>query len=135
MPIGKRALAWIDKYLAEVRPEFESHYGRGEIFLTYTGREFSGTAVSKIVRGYIVCADIAKAGSCHLFRHAMATHMLDGGADVRDVQEMLGHKSLDTTQIYTHVSIRKLQQVHAQSHPAKNERPKPDSPGRRAQTF
>jgi len=64
-------------------------------------------------------ADIDVPGSCHLLRHAMATHMLENGAETRFIQAMLGHASLSTTQIYTHVSIRKLQEVHKETHPAK----------------
>ena len=69
------------------------------------------------VRRLLDRAGIEKTGGCHLFRHAMATHMLDNGADVRHIQALLGHSQLSTTQIYTQVSVRKLQHVHAQTHP------------------
>lgn len=120
IPIGGRALGWIAKYLAEVRPDLVVDFGNNSLFLTAMGHTFSPTGMSKLVREYI--ADGGKTGSCHLFRHTMATLMLEGGADVRYVQEMLGHTNLETTQIYTRVSIRKLQEVHARTHPAKNER-------------
>lgn len=120
MPIGGRALTWIAKYLAEVRPELVVDLGNNSLFLTATGNPFSPTGMSKLVTDYL--ADAGKTGSCHLFRHTMATLMLEGGADVRYVQEMLGHTNLETTQIYTRVSIRKLQEVHASTHPAKSER-------------
>ena len=72
-----------------------------------------------MVRGYVKAADIGKRGSCHLFRHTMATLMLEGGADIRDIQEMLGHAQLSTTQIYTRVSVARLKQVHERTHPAR----------------
>ena len=77
-----------------------------------------------MVRDYIDAADIGKRGSCHLFRHTMATLMLENGADVRFIQAMLGHVSLETTQIYTQVSIRKLKDIHTATHPARMARTK-----------
>jgi integrase/recombinase XerD len=71
------------------------------------------------VKGYIERAGFKVVGSCHLFRHAMATHMLENGADIRFIQAILGHSDLDTTAIYTQVSIHKLKEVHAATHPAK----------------
>ena len=71
------------------------------------------------MRGYVQAADIGKSGSCHLFRHTMATLMLENGADIRYIQAMLGHAELSTTQIYTQVSIRKLKEIHTATHPAK----------------
>lgn len=123
VPIGQRALLWVSKYLEEVRPELVKRAGCYQLFVTIHGDEFCATQMSKLVKGYIDRAGINKVGSCHLFRHSMATEMLEGGADVRFIQEMLGHENLETTQIYTRVSIRKLQEVHTQTHPARNERP------------
>ena len=74
--------------------------------------------LTAVVRKYIEAADIGKHGACHLFRHTAATLMLENGADIRYVQELLGHAKLTTTQVYTHVSIRKLKQVHTETHPA-----------------
>ena len=71
------------------------------------------------MRRYVQAADLGKSGSCHLFRHTMATLMLENGADIRYIQAMLGHAELSTTQIYTQVSIRKLKQIHTATHPAK----------------
>jgi integrase/recombinase XerD len=80
-------------------------------------------ALSKLARDLIAQANLGKSGSCHTFRHTMATLMLEGGADIRYIQQMLGHADLSTTEIYTHVAIRKLQQIHAATHPgAKLER-------------
>ncbi len=72
-----------------------------------------------MVREYINAADLGKSGSCHLFRHTMATLMLENGADIRYIQAMLGHAELSTTQIYTQVSIRKLKEIHTATHPGK----------------
>jgi integrase/recombinase XerD len=89
----------------------------GTLFLGVTGEELSPNRLSQLVRGYVDAADLSKTGSCHLFRHTMATLMLENGADIRYIQEMLGHAELSTTQIYTQVSIRRLKQVHTLTHP------------------
>ena len=78
--------------------------------------------MTQMVRDYINAAEIGKSGSCHLFRHTMATLMLENGADIRFIQAMLGHARLETTQIYTQVSITKLKEIHTATHPAKLER-------------
>jgi len=81
--------------------------------------------MSNLARDYIAQANLGKSGSCHTFRHTMATLMLEGGANLRYIQQMLGHADLSTTEIYTHVAIRKLQLIHAATHPgAKLERKK-----------
>jgi len=118
VPIGERALFWLDQYFSRVRVTIESEPSVGPVFLTFTGASFTPNHLSWLVRKYICAANIAKSGACHVFRHSMATHMLENGADTRYIQEMLGHARLDTTQIYTHVSIRKLKQVHARTHPS-----------------
>ena len=118
VPIGERALIWLDQYLSRVRPTVVVEPDTGFVFLTSTGAWFTPNHLSCLVRRYIRAADIAKNGACHVFRHTMATHMLENGADTRHIQEMLGHARLDTTQIYTHVSIRKLKQVHTRTHPS-----------------
>lgn len=118
VPIGERALIWVDQYLSRVRPTMVTEPDSGLVFLTSTGVSFTPNHLSWLVRQYLRAANIAKGGACHVFRHTMATHMLEGGADTRYIQEMLGHARLDTTQIYTHVSIRKLKQVHTRTHPS-----------------
>jgi len=118
VPIGGRVLIWLNKYLTQARPKFASKLDSRVVFLTSHGLPFTPNHLSWLARRYIRAANIPKNGACHVFRHTMATVMLEGGADTRYIQEMLGHARLDTTQIYTHVSIRKLKQIHSRTHPA-----------------
>jgi integrase/recombinase XerD len=118
VPVGERALAWLDMYLNTLRPEIVRQPDNGIVFLTSNGAPFTPNHLSWLARQYVKSAGIGKAGACHIFRHTMATLMLEGGADIRYIQAMLGHVRLDTTQIYTHVSIRTLKQVHTTTHPA-----------------
>jgi len=119
VPIGNRALVWIRKYLDEVRPILLDSPGQQGLFLSGFGSPFRPDTLSRLVVGYLRKADIGrKKGGCHLLRHACATHMLEGGADIRYIQHLLGHANLDTTAIYTQVSIRKLKAIHAGTHPA-----------------
>lgn len=122
VPIGKRALAWVEKYLADARPLLVVPPDEGFLFLTQYGKGYPPGSISNVARRYLVRAELGKAGSAHIFRHTMATLMLEGGADLRSVQEMLGHATVSTTEIYTHVSIRRLQEVHAATHPAEARR-------------
>ena len=117
VPIGERALAWLDLYLSRLRAEIAKKPDDGILFLTANGVPFTPNHLSWLARQYVKSASIGKNGACHIFRHTMATLMLEGGADIRYIQAMLGHVRLDTTQIYTHVSIRKLKQVHEATHP------------------
>ncbi len=117
-PVSERAIAWIEKYVREARPQLAIEPDDLTVFLTAQGEPFSRDHLTWTVRVHIVAAKIGKVGACHLMRHAMATHMLEGGADIRFIQQMLGHEDIKTTQIYTHVAIRALQHVHAATHPA-----------------
>lgn len=119
LPIGERALQWIEKYQWEIRPHYVVGNDEGYLFLTRYGERFKRGTLSARIKQYMREAGLDVKGSCHLFRHAMATHMLDNGADIRYIQSMLGHADLSTTQIYTHVSIEKLKQIHEATHPAK----------------
>jgi integrase/recombinase XerD len=127
VPVGERACAWVDKYLREVRPELESGLtnvsSKGiddyRLFLDDDGQGFTPERVGELVKRQLTQAGIAHPGSCHLFRVACATHMLENGADIRFIQSLLGHAKLDTTQIYTLVSLAKLKEVHNATHPAK----------------
>ncbi len=125
IPIGDRAAAWVHKYAEEARPQLVVEPDDATVFLSNAGEAFSLDHLSDLVRVHVDAAEIGKRGACHLFRHTMATLMLEGGADIRYIQQMLGHADLKTTQIYTQVSIRQLQQIHAATHPAKL--PKPSS--------
>jgi len=101
IPIGERAVAWIEKYLADVRPELVVDPAEGILFLTNLGQAFTPNRPTQLVRQYVIAAELGKTGACHLFRHTMATLMLEHGADIRFIQAMLGHAELTTTQIYT----------------------------------
>ena len=117
IPIGERALAWVGKYLGEARPLLAVEPDDGTLFLTQYGEPFHPDAMSNLARDLIAQANLGKSGSCHTFRHTMATLMLDNGADIRYIQQMLGHAEISSTEIYTHVAIRKLQKIHAATHP------------------
>jgi integrase/recombinase XerD len=118
VPAGERAARWIETYCGRVRPRLAAHKSADRLFLTMRGGPLNPKKLSTRVGAYILAAGLDKRGSCHLFRHTMATLMLENGADIRFIQAMLGHERLDTTQIYTHVSIAQLAAVHAASHPA-----------------
>jgi integrase/recombinase XerD len=118
VPIGERALLWVEKYLTEVRPRLAMEPDEGYLFLGGEGTALTPGYLSDTVRSYVDAAGIGKKGSCHLFRHTMATLMLEGGADTRFIQAMLGHEQLSSTQLYTQVAIRKLKEIHTATHPA-----------------
>jgi len=118
VPIGERAIQWIQKYLFEVRPKLAVPPDNGTLFLMNHGEPFTRNRISQSVRNYVDGSGCGKKGACHLFRHTMATLMLENGADLRVIQEILGHANLATTQIYTQVSIRRLKEVHNLTHPA-----------------
>jgi integrase/recombinase XerD len=132
IPIGSRALAWIDKYVVEVRPTLVREPDDGTLFLSNLNEAFTRNRLTQMVREYIDAAQLGKRGSCHLFRHTMATLMLENGADIRFIQQMLGHAELSTTQIYTQVSIRKLKEIHSLTHPARLEAKPPPNNGEQA---
>jgi integrase/recombinase XerD len=121
VPLGERAMAWLAKYLTEARPELATVDSEA-LFLTDYGEPVGPHYVADKVKRYMGFAGVDRPGSTHLLRHACATHMLEGGADIRYIQEMLGHANLETTEIYTHVSIDKLIAVHKATHPSRLER-------------
>lgn len=117
VPIGRRAIGAIAVYLRELRPTLERGEGKGVLFLSARGQPLSRMGAWKILRKYVDQAGITKRVSPHTLRHSFATHLLEGGADLRAVQEMLGHVDISTTQIYTHIDREYLRSVHKQFHP------------------
>jgi integrase/recombinase XerD len=117
VPIGRGAIGGIAIYLRELRPRLEKGAGKGALFLNARGEPLSRMGAWKILRKYVDRTGITKTVSPHTLRHSFATHLLEGGADLRAVQEMLGHADISTTQIYTHVDREYLRQVHRKYHP------------------
>ncbi len=119
IPVGSRACAWVDKYLVEVRPEIVAGFDDQTLFLDDFGQPMDVRFLGDLMRRHVEASGITTPGACHVFRHAMATHMLENGADIRFIQAMLGHANLETTQIYTQVSMTKLKEIHEATHPAR----------------
>ncbi len=117
VPVGRRATGAVALYLRELRPRLEQGKGAGVLFLNVRGQPLSRMGAWKILRKYVVLAKITKPVTPHTLRHSFATHLLEGGADLRSVQEMLGHADISTTQVYTHVDREYLRSVHKQFHP------------------
>jgi len=122
VPIGARALDWVENYLENVRPRLLLEQNVKILFLTSYGEGFSRDVLSRKVTQMMKKADMGRVGSCHLLRHTCATHMLEGGADIRFIQQLLGHEKLETTAIYTQVSIEQLKAVHRKTHPAEKKK-------------
>jgi integrase/recombinase XerD len=118
VPIGRRAVVWIERYLAEVRPKWAHDPEQRALFVTELGTLPGPERLTRLVRDYVEQAGLGRRGGCHLLRHTMASLMLENGADIRYIQQILGHALLSTTQIYTRVALGKLLQVHAATHPA-----------------
>jgi len=116
--LGARAAGWIARYLAEVRPLLQLDPREQTLFLSGLGAAFVPDVLSHLTTKWLRAAGLAKRGSCHLLRHTCATHMLEGGADIRFIQQQLGHECLETTAIYTQVTIAQLLEVHARCHPS-----------------
>ncbi|MDB4885807.1 MAG: Tyrosine recombinase xerC [Gemmatimonadetes bacterium] len=117
VPIGRSAIGAAAVYLRELRPTLEKGEGKGILFLNARGKPLTRMGAWKILRGHVERAGLTKHVSPHTLRHSFATHLLEGGADLRAVQEMLGHVDIATTQIYTHVDREYLRQVHRSFHP------------------
>ena len=117
VPIGRSAQRALDVYLREVRPGLARRDAEGHVFLNAQGRGLTRMGVWKILRKHVRRAGIRKRVTPHTLRHCFATHLLEGGADLAAVQEMLGHADIATTQIYTHVDREYLRDVHKKFHP------------------
>jgi integrase/recombinase XerD len=117
VPMGERASAWLVRYLQDARPHLLVGTDPGAVFLATNGERLGATWLTGQVHRYIEASGVGKPGSCHLFRHSAATLMVEHGADIRYVQELLGHRDLNSTQIYTRVAPERLAAVHAATHP------------------
>jgi len=118
VPIARRALDWVEEYIKEVRPRLASLASGEALFLTEAGNRMKPHKVTDMVTKCVNRSGIDKKGACHILRHATATEMLRHGADIREVQEMLGHSDISSTQIYAHVTINDLNRVYYETHPA-----------------
>jgi integrase/recombinase XerD len=117
VPVGRSARNWTDKYRQGSRPALLKKFSTEVLFLNNRGRPMSRMGFWKLLKAYAQKAGIKKRVHPHILRHSFATHLLEGGADLRSVQEMLGHADISTTQIYTHVDREYLKEVHRQFHP------------------
>jgi len=117
VPLGKTALHFISRYLKDSRPRILKKRVTDSLFVSSYKRGLSRQSIWKMIKFYIKSARIKKNVSPHTLRHSFATHLLEGGADLRSVQEMLGHSSIATTQIYTHINKARLKEIHTKFHP------------------
>lgn len=117
VPISRNALEWIELYLSRARIKLANSKSENYLFLNWRGGKLSRMSIWNIINKYSKEAGIKKQIYPHIIRHSFATHLLEGGADLRSIQEMLGHSDISTTQIYTHVDISYLKEVHKQFHP------------------
>lgn len=118
VPLGSVAAEFLQQYLGKVRPKL-THEDRNTniVFLAFGGHELTRQRFWQIIRAYGRKANINKALTPHILRHSFATHLLDNGADLRSVQELLGHSDISTTQIYTHLTNKRLRDIYAKAHP------------------
>lgn len=117
VPLGERARSALRRYLDELRPTLDPGHKQRRLLLSTRGRPISRNTLWKLVHDAGVLAGITRPVYTHLLRHSFATHLLEGGADLRSVQELLGHANLTTTQRYTHVDAKRLIEVHRKFHP------------------
>jgi len=117
IPLGKKAIKSINKYLEFSRPYFLKAKNSEHLFISRSGAKLSRQSVWKLIKRYAKEAKIKKPIKVHTLRHSFATHLLERGADLRSVQEMLGHSNISTTQIYTHIDKDRLKKIHKMFHP------------------
>lgn len=117
VPAASSSLEWVKIYISNSRSVLAKPYSEDYLFLNWRGRKLSRMSIWDIINKYSKLAKIEKNIHPHILRHSFATHLLEGGADLRSIQEMLGHADISTTQIYTHIDISYLKQVHKEFHP------------------
>jgi tyrosine recombinase XerC len=117
LPLGKRAREAVRKYLSSRRAAGGAHAADTPLFLNYRGRRLTTRSLQRIVRKHLLNVARASGTNPHILRHSFATHLLERGADLRAVQELLGHASLSTVQIYTHMTTRRLKDIYTKAHP------------------
>jgi integrase/recombinase XerD len=122
LPLANTTVRWLNAYLIRSRPRLAVDQRENAFFITGYGTRFNPNYLGNWMRRLMTKAGIRKPGACHLFRHSCATHMLENGADLRCIQQLLGHSRLDTTQIYTEVTIRHLRMVYNATHPSVRKR-------------
>jgi integrase/recombinase XerD len=122
VPVGKPAIECVQRYLREARSSFAKAASLGEVFLSTRGQALSRKTIWVLIKKYSRIAGITKTITPHTLRHSFATHLLDNGADLRVIQEMLGHADISTTQIYTHVDQRRVKETHYRFHPRSGRR-------------
>lgn len=118
LPIGDTAIKWLNKYFAETRVHLVEKYGdQKEVFLNFRGKKLTRQSIWRMIKKYIQKVGIKKDVTPHTLRHSFATNLLENGADLRVVQELLGHSDISTTQIYTHINKTQMKQVYNRAHP------------------
>jgi integrase/recombinase XerD len=117
VPLGEEAVSWLKRYIKESRPELLSGKINSYIFINRSGDSLSRQGFWKVIKKHCLNAGIVKKVSPHILRHSFATHILEGGADLRSIQIMLGHSDISTTQIYTHIAKDSLKKLHKKYHP------------------
>ena len=117
IPLGQKAAAAVVEYLTALRPKLEKPFSDEKLLLSRTGRPMGRIEIWRLVKKYAIRAGMPKNLTVHTLRHCFATHLLAGGADLRSIQEMLGHVDIGTTQIYTHVDQERLRNIHSEFHP------------------
>ena len=118
LPIGETAIKWLNKYFVETRNDLVQKYGqKKQVFLNFRGQQLTRQSIWRMIKKYINQVGITKDVTPHTLRHSFATNLLENGADLRVVQELLGHSDISTTQIYTHINQTRMKQVYDQAHP------------------
>lgn len=122
VPVGDMAREWLDVYLNKVRPELLKGKTSDHVFINRLGTFFTRQGMWKLIKGYGVMAGLSSSLTPHVLRHSFATHLLEKGADLRSIQMMLGHSSISTTEIYTHLAKDKVKKIYDQFHPRSNKK-------------